>query len=463
MKLILSLLFFLLFVCNCVYSDNSLTLYVDPSNGSVDTRCGTTLQNSCKTFLLAYQSYSRQTDGTNTTALILSLVDGIYKAADNDSTSLNPFFQYLQPGNHDLKIIITKITFVNSYYIVNSIYGADVRFVNCVFTNSTAKGGLVNIIGGSFHLLNSLISEIKVPFNAIDIKDYSSALIENVTVSKVNGRAVFSVENSNVEFRNLLLTNSHADSAPILISSSNVIVSKSTFTYNSGYKAGALYIFQEGISRSTLVDASKFTHNQTPQQAGAIFHFTESNTKDINIIQNSIFDSNNASGDGFDRNYVILSNGLGGALFLEGGSVSIRNCSFDTNSASNAGGAIFSHRTKVYIDHSPFNDNTSLEGGAIYSLKTWFYLTDSPYNGNYASLNGTNFLCRNSTVDIQAVDAITNDGYYCPVQDCSFSTTPSHNFICPPEISSGYKNNTPLSTISFFVFSLSFFLLSLLF
>ncbi|KAF2072140.1 hypothetical protein CYY_006538 [Polysphondylium violaceum] len=275
--------------------------------------------------------------------------------------------------------------------------------------------------------------------------------------------AAFSVVGSNVVFRNLLLTDSHADYAPIRTSSSNVSILKSTFTYNSGIQAGVLYIFQDtSMSSSILVDGSKFTHNRTPGQGGAIYHFHQSETKDNNIIQNSIFDSNSASGEGFDIDYTIFSNGTGGALSLYGGSMSIRKCVFDSNIALNAGGAIFSQGTKVYIDHSSFSDNISHEGGAIYSIASWYNLTDSPHNDNQGS-NGSTFLCRNSTVDIQAVDTITNNGYYCPVQDCIFSTTPSHNFICPPQISSGYKNNTPFSTISFYVIGLSFFLLSLLF
>ncbi|KAF2072141.1 hypothetical protein CYY_006539 [Polysphondylium violaceum] len=184
MKSIFSLLFFVIFICNCVYSVNSLTLYVDPSSKSVDPKCGTTLNNSCKTFLLAYRSYSHQTDGTNSTALTLSLVDGTYKAGENgfpggwgvrdtiylrsltvssysqrsenviltDSTDSNPFFPYVQPSDYRLEIIISKITFVNSSYIIYSNYGADVSFLNCVFTNSTTFGGLVRTVGGSFYL-----------------------------------------------------------------------------------------------------------------------------------------------------------------------------------------------------------------------------------------------------------------------------------------------------------------------
>jgi len=470
-------LLFILFVFGA-YSDNSLTLFVDQSSKSVDPKCGLTVDNSCSTILLAYKSYSLQTDGNNSTALSLSLADGTYSAQDNgldgntdsiylklfsifstsknyenviltNSNALNPFFQYIVPSANVSELTVSNITFVNSTSIVAANSFIDVNFLNCVFTNtsSTINSPLVYLIAPdninpSFVLVNSQVSRINISANIFEIQGYST-LVSNVTANQINGTAVFSVSDSMIQFMNITLTNSQTYYSPLYITSSNVTINNSAFNSNSGGSAGAVYVSQDGDPYSSInIYQSNFTYNQTPRQGGALYIVSTA----VSQIQQSSFYFNRAYGSNVDQ-YGPETNGTGGAVYLNSRSISFHSCGFLNNTANSLGGAIYSTLSNVWIDYSAFQANNAQQGGAIYSSSSFYGINFIIYTNNTATNNGTNFLCENSKVDLENNGFfIPNDGYYCPVENCKFTTYPLQTFICAPSVPSNSSSDSKSSS-----------------
>lgn len=83
---------------------------------------------------------------------------------------------------------------------------------------------------------------------------------------------------------------------------------------------------------------------------------------------------------------LILKNGkstTGGAITGTGSTLSIKNCTFTSNAATDKGGAIYIYTGKLTIDGSTFQSNVaSLNGGAIYTSTSSLIVKNSKFISN---------------------------------------------------------------------------------
>ncbi|KAF2070843.1 hypothetical protein CYY_007847 [Polysphondylium violaceum] len=455
------------FLSVCLAADNGLTLYVDPSSTSIDPKCGGSIDNACTTMPKAYSSYLAQTDGTNTTQLTLQLMDGVYNASVNgvnvmtdniyltslvvssysnnsanviltDSKGMLPFFYYKQQGNVAQNLGVINVTFTNSVSIVSSNSMVSVGFINCVFTNASSIYSpllslLVNIgpnaQAPSLNFGNCTISGITLDhsLNVIETQNYT-VFVDGLSIDQLSANSAFSIRNGFVTMVRLSMTNSFGAQSPLLLYQCGLSMRSCTFNNNRGNWGGAIKMNSDGNSYDATITTSSFTNNISPNQGGALFI----SGGNIQLTQ-STFVSNSAYGPG----------GMGGAVYISSPRFTIDQGIFTNNTAKNQGGSLFlSFCGNAYFSGTQFNDNSAPEGGAIYtSGSTVTFNTDS-FSNNTAAYHGDQVYCLSSNFSISSIynTATNRTAYYCPNQDCSFS---SSSFKCPPaEPSSSSSDNT---------------------
>jgi hypothetical protein len=95
--------------------------------------------------------------------------------------------------------------------------------------------------------------------------------------------------------------------------------------------------------------------------------------------------------------------GLGGAIYNKG-LLAAGNCSFSTNNANIAGGAIYSNlgntATTVTVTDSTFSGNTAYAGGGIGCGFCTLSVADSTFSGNSAALDGGGIGTSDATVTV---------------------------------------------------------------
>lgn len=164
-------------------------------------------------------------------------------------------------------------------------------------------------------------------------------------------------------------------------------------TSTSPYDGGAIY--DDG---AVTIAGSVFDHNGA-EQGGAIY--TDSGASALTIT-NTTFTSNFAGSTGSD---------YGGAIDLEGGTLSVSGGTFDSNGSYDYGGAIEDDAGSVTIDKSTFSNNNAGYGGAIENDKGAFTLSNSTFSGNSASAGdgGALLLQQNTGDNSVSSTAFTND------------------------------------------------------
>ncbi|WP_067090157.1 transglutaminase-like domain-containing protein [Methanobrevibacter curvatus] len=212
---------------------------------------------------------------------------------------------------------------------------------------------------------------------------------------------------------------------------SNSVIKNSIFHNNLGNQPGTDNFVQGGAIRSgttnlTIID-STFTNNFTLNDGGAISIASGTGTKIINCkfinnsaniggairisdcevtISNSIFNQNNA-------------NSIGGAIFIFNGTATILNSNFTSNKANNGGAIGIYNRTTndnkiIILKNLIFDSNIATNtGGAIYTQIPIKYLNDSTFKNNYA-INGGGIYSLNdlqiNTVNFSQNTATTSGG-----------------------------------------------------
>ena len=159
------------------------------------------------------------------------------------------------------------------------------------------------------------------------------------------------------------------------------------------YLAGGYTLFKEII----FVNNTAVSKSELNVMGGAIY----SDTGSFVEIWNCSFEGNRASSSGgaifssgkklivelsvFKYNTLSGENGCGGAISLYPTVKSfISKCSFDENSATDRGGAIFNGGKELLIKSSFFADHTATDGGAIFSSvdNVMTNISNSSFKGN---------------------------------------------------------------------------------
>ncbi|KAF2070699.1 hypothetical protein CYY_007980 [Polysphondylium violaceum] len=467
MKIVITLyLFIVLFISASL--GQGLTLFVDPASKSVDPKCGASASNACSSFINAYSSYASQTDGTNSTALSLELMDGTYTAKDNAamsdsiyihslsvySSSKNKdnciidganmkytFFYYQQGSTIAQSLSVANITFTNSTAILVSNVNLSVDFTGCLFNNSqpTFLGQIIlqaNPINPApqFNLTECTFTGIQLQGSyMVQVTNYKVNILHTIVTGVSGGSNCFYFTLCTVDAVYLTINNSSTTNSPIGAVTSNVTISAGNFNNNYGSWAGVLRATNIGGGQPyyTVVQLSTFINNTTPDNGGAI---VLSPTTAKNYILTSTFTNNT----------VTKNNGQGGAVFVGSTNVEINGCTFTSNSAPNngLGGAIYvGSNSNVLVTDTSLIANTAYFGAAIYTFSSKIQLSSDKFANNSATNGGSDVYCYTSGITfVGYISGLNSSLYSCPQNDCTFVNAPS-KFQCGANNSSSSSDS----------------------
>ncbi len=127
----------------------------------------------------------------------------------------------------------------------------------------------------------------------------------------------------------------------------------------------------------------------------------------------------------------------GGGLYSDGGSPTIRNCTFTGNTAGVRGGAMYTVNGAPTIDGCTFTGNSSGWGGAMRNTNSASTILDCVFSGNsavtsgaaaYSSDGGVTFTgCTFDGNDAGWGSALYNDGGLPIIEDCTFTANTAVN------------------------------------
>jgi len=467
----ISLLLFVFLTVFCKYSNGDLTLYVDPSSKSTDTSCGQTTANACNNFIDAYSSYLKQTDGTNSTALNMVLMDGVYNATDNavmgdiiyihtlniysysqDSSKCvlsgsNIKYLYFNYQSYNAaqsqSLVISNVTISHSnFFVVVGGSPVSVTFSNCVFNDTqTTTFSLFNLVSPLDAVSTPTFTLEQCNFNQVnftqstllEITNYN-VVVNMTTIQGFIGDYAFKLINCSANFDDLTISGSSARYNLLETMNTNLTITSGNFNNNYGGWASVLKADQiSSLYAHIVIQLSHFVNNTTPLN-GAIYLLPANG-------QNHIFST-------YFYNNSATNNGNGGAIYVGNSNTDIEDCYFELNSAVR-GGAIAVYSSKsVTISDCKFISNSANVGAAIDSTNSGLTISSNTFTNNIASANGNDLSCSYSTVVLTNDTNINNSDFSCPQDDCTFTDTPS-NFKCSngdsssTTHSSSHHNNSP--------------------
>ncbi|WP_407424732.1 Ig-like domain repeat protein [Methanobrevibacter sp.] len=240
-------------------------------------------------------------------------------------------------------------------------YGA----VRCKVINSTFTNHVIECDGGAVY------------FNGNDCELHNSTFINNTAGD--DGGAVYwqgdrgIIYNITCDYNNgtsLGTTSSPSKGGAVIITGSNIALSKSTFTNSySGVVGGTIFITGNNVN----ITDSVFKNSTIELEDGGAIYVLGNNT----LIANCTFDNCTSPRDG-------------GTIYVLGDVVILRNLTI-TNSSAITGGGIYISGEDSNIDTLQISYSTAVNGGGIY------------ISGNNATINNTSFSKLNSTEDGAAV------------------------------------------------------------
>lgn len=167
-----------------------------------------------------------------------------------------------------------------------------------------------------------------------------------------------------------------ASDDPVILSSHNITLTTATMGYY-GHHAGAT------IYRAPDNNADFMINNKGVLSVNNIWFDGK------NVSSNKAMISSSGT---LTLDTVTMENangtGLGGALYIPDGTVTVSNSVFDGNTTSSGGGAVYSS-VSLTISNTAFTNNSASSGGAIYAASGAVNLNDGVVmTGNHAVSNG---------------------------------------------------------------------------
>lgn len=275
--------------------------------------------------------------------------------------------------------------------------------------NSAAEGG-----GAVYN--NGNIENINATFN--NNGKYTS---DDKTVNTKIGGAIMNDGNINNLYDSTFKGNSSTEKGGAIYNTGTIKTQKTVnFDSNTSANGGALY--NEGTYN--LSRYSNFSNNKAEQNGGAIYN-AEGGTITSSSLVNQTFTNNSAGEKGGaiynegtmslggdpnaggsshagQNNSVVFSGNSakeGGAIYNTG-SLDIKKSTFNSNTASQAGGAIYNNSENLTIDSIAFNNNKAYTkgeeeagdkgyGGAVFNSQgKTVTVSNSSFNGNEAGVSG---------------------------------------------------------------------------
>ena len=165
-----------------------------------------------------------------------------------------------------------------------------------------------------------------------------------------------------------------------------VIVENCVFDKNNAtYDSGAIY---NDRGSTLIVNNSKFINNIAGTYGGAITNFGTAFITNTILKNNSADITNNNDPHLYPNPFrrLIIMPAEGGCIF-NGGTLTVNNCTFTDNNATDNGGAIWNDGT-LSVNNSKFSMNKAgVDGGAIYNSGT-FTAGNCTFMNNFAYYNG---------------------------------------------------------------------------
>ncbi len=348
-----------------------VTTSVLPTNvsGMTDSAVQTALQN---VFTIGGQLVLHN-NGTPRTIVLTSTLDMPSTGASPKTVILDGSGDITLSGNNLIKIMelhdqaqltVQRMKFINaktadSGAAINSTNTLrQVTLINCSFTNCNTMNTGSDIGGGAIRLWNGTHTQI------------SGCTFDSCTGS--NGGAVNSlgtrltIINSTFTSNSAFGTGGGAEVLPVP---------------GNGGIGGAVYVDNVSNNPSALwqlsVTGCTFSNNQANDHAGALFGYTDPNKPSTTIIDRCTFDTNKVNG----------GHGNAGAIYGQGGTLTLSNSTLNNNQATSNGGGLNSINASSLIANCTFKSNSAQLGGAFSSG----FGSHSFYNVTMAQNAGSDF------------------------------------------------------------------------
>ena len=282
---------------------------------------------------------------------------------NNNLASLGGGAAYLM-GNSNLTVFnstLNKNT-ASKYGGALMAINGNVNVIKSTLNNNTANemGGAISVGGDSkLNITDSTIGNNNAGSlgGAIYVSESANALIDNSHIDNNNavnmGGAIYASREANVNIVKSFFESNAAKQGGAIFVDTNSYLTVNGSTFNNDAVTGTGNGGGIFVNSSTLnVINSNFT-NCRAKNGGAIFGYFDANI----IVSNSNFNNNIANTDNAS---------LGGAIFLNNGSLSVISSNFTNNFANQSAGAIFVNTNTVMdITKSIFKNNT---GGRDYAI-----------------------------------------------------------------------------------------------
>ena len=265
-------------------------------------------------------------------------------------------------------------------------------------SNALAGTDKISLGAGTFTLSRSGIGEEIAATGDLDITD--DLIIEgagaNLTIINANSAdRVFHVRpGGKLTLKNVTITGGRLtdygeyNSGGGIQNNGTLTLIDCKMTGNSAIEGGALSNFRVSVSASAVANVinTVITGNSAGSRGGAIATYSSSETSKSIVTLQGVTISSNTS----------VSNGGGGIYVAPGGDLDVTDSLFESNNATNGGGAIYSEnhtgKATVRLRNSEFRNNAASGGGAIFVYGAAGYggSTFLSIEGSLFSMNRTN-------------------------------------------------------------------------
>ena len=229
---------------------------------------------------------------------------------------------------------------------------------------------------------------------AVYINGQAKVLIEDSKFSKNAGSGGAIVcDIANVTIRNTEFNENHGSEGGAVKAGPSTLIEYCNFTGNYALysRGGAIYVCESGGENANAIVKNCNFLNNSAWIGGAIFNYQKTVT-----VLNCNFKDNNAT------------EGYGGAISSQGGKVLIYNSNFIGNNASEWGGAIMSSSSDMLIENTYFIANNATNGGAIFTSDSDIEIDNSHFIANNAVAGGAIYASSNRKALINNSDFSQN-------------------------------------------------------
>ncbi|MBE6499311.1 MAG: hypothetical protein E7Z80_02010, partial [Methanobrevibacter thaueri] len=286
-------------------------------------------------------------------------------------------------------LIIKNLKIINGHSDEGIIYNdGTLTILNSTISNNTADERMI-YNKGSLSIINSTLTNNSADYmGTVFNGNYCNLTVINSTFkdNRINGGDGGAITGyGNLTIINSIFANNTAKSSrggAIYCYNAHVIITNSTFTNNTAYQGGALYLEANMLNEipqnpNVIITNTRFLNNHG-EFGGAILN------DDNLIIIESIFTNNTADGD-----YA-----SGGAIY-NCINLTIINSTFNNNFANRSdyeygGGAIYNEYAILTLISTNLVNNHANQGGAIFNYETNVTIIDCEILYNYVSGNNGN-------------------------------------------------------------------------